>query len=150
MLPRLVLRSAAISSCCHVTDENAANTVVVTVIYRQVTRTLEPAFNLISSSPIELFMIGDSGVNEMKDTTLTLYPSVLDDNSRSFFHLQDQKRANAVNSFGSDRCDKAHQEDGVGGEENDIDSLVAQDLNSLSMAERERILLDSVRFKYYS
>ena len=87
-------------------------------------------------------MIGDSGVNEMKDTKLTLYPSVLDDHSRSFVHLQDQKRSNAKNSFGGDHRDKAHQEDGVGGEESDIDSLVAQDLNSLSMAERERILHD--------
>ena len=104
--------------------------------------TLEPAFTLISSSPTELFMIGDSRVNEMKDTKLTLYPSVLDDHSRICFPLHDQKRVNAVNSVRSDHRHSAHQEDGVGGEENDIDSLVAQDLNSLSMAERERILHD--------
>ena len=77
--------------------------------------TLAPAFTLISSSPTELFMIGDSRVNEMKDTKLTLYPSVLDDHSRICFPLHDQKRVNAVNSVRSDHRHSAHQEDGVGG-----------------------------------
>ena len=94
-----------------------------------------------SMIPTVLNMSGSPGVSAVKDTKPTLLPSVLDDHSKGHMYISDD--APHCNRCKID-SDGRQEGDNFVSEEvsNDIEALVVQDLNSLSMAERERILHD--------